>query len=89
MTTLATLEVSHDTFDEISSLLRSAGYHHVFLPDGSLDMSGIALALYDHWQGKTPPQQENLLTPEQTQHFIDNLLTPPKLFDFIKKKEQS
>lgn len=41
---LAILGVSKAAFDEISAKLRAAGdYDHVFLPDGTIDMTHIAL----------------------------------------------
>jgi hypothetical protein len=40
--TLAALEVSTATYDEIAKLLRDAGYHHVF-HDGGIDMTHILL----------------------------------------------
>lgn len=43
--TLATLEVSLTTFNEIKGLLENAGYDHVFLEGGKMmDMTGIGLA---------------------------------------------
>ena len=42
--TVATLEVSDRTFQEIAGKLRAAGYGHLFMSDGSIDMYGISLA---------------------------------------------
>ncbi|AIP33343.1 hypothetical protein DR64_794 [Paraburkholderia xenovorans LB400] len=42
--TVATLEVSERTFREIADKLLAAGYQHLFMSDGSIDMYGIALA---------------------------------------------
>jgi hypothetical protein len=36
--------VSKAAYDEIALLLRAAGYDHVFMKDGTIDMSGIGLA---------------------------------------------
>lgn len=41
--TVVNLGISPAAFDEIVALLREAGYDHVFLEDGSADMSGIAI----------------------------------------------
>lgn len=42
--TLATLEVSLTTFNEIKALFEEAGYDHVFLEDGKMiDMTGVGL----------------------------------------------
>ena len=42
--TLATMEVSLTTFNEIKALFEEAGYDHVFLEDGKMmDMTGIGL----------------------------------------------
>ena len=41
--TIATLTVSKAAYDEIAVLLRAAGYDHVFMSDGTIDMSGIGL----------------------------------------------
>lgn len=41
--TVATLEVSESTYEEIAKKLREAGYGHVFLDDGVIDMTGIGL----------------------------------------------
>lgn len=42
--TIATLEVTPSAFEEIAAKLRAAGYDHLFMPDGSIDMYGIAIA---------------------------------------------
>jgi hypothetical protein len=42
--TVATLELSPTAFDEIAEKLKAAGYGHAFMPGGSIDMSGIAVA---------------------------------------------
>ncbi|MFM0270153.1 hypothetical protein PQQ59_06180 [Paraburkholderia aspalathi] len=41
--TVATLEVTERTFQEIADKLRAAGYDHLFMVDGSIDMYGIAI----------------------------------------------
>lgn len=41
--TVATLEVTALAFDEIEAKLRIGGYDHLFMPDGSIDMRGIAI----------------------------------------------
>jgi hypothetical protein len=41
--TYAELEVSKAAYDEIAVLLRRAGYNHVFMEDGTIDMHGIGL----------------------------------------------
>ena len=45
--TYSILEVSAETFDEIASLLKAAGYDHAFVDDSPLliDMHGVA-AIY-------------------------------------------
>jgi hypothetical protein len=40
---VAKMIVSQATWSEIADALREANYHHVFTPDGSIDMTGIAL----------------------------------------------
>lgn len=42
--TIATLQVSAGAHAEITGLLRAAGYHHAFMEDGLVDMSGIGIA---------------------------------------------
>lgn len=57
--TLATLEVSLTTFNEIKALFKEAGYDHVFLEDGRMiDMTGI---------GIVPPPE-----PEKVDIFINS-----------------
>lgn len=41
--TCAILEVSDSTFKEIEAKFRAASYDHVFQPDGSIDMTHIAI----------------------------------------------
>lgn len=41
--TYAELEVSAQAYDEIAKLLRDAGYDHVFMDGGAIDMHGIGL----------------------------------------------
>ncbi len=44
--TVAALEVSPETFAEVTRLLRAAGYDHVFIPVDRgilIDMTGLAL----------------------------------------------
>lgn len=43
--TVATLDVTAATYDEIARQLREAGYNHVFLDDGTIDMTGIGLEI--------------------------------------------
>jgi hypothetical protein len=40
---VALLTISQAAFSEIAEKLRAAGYDHVFMPGGSIDLSGIAL----------------------------------------------
>lgn len=42
--TTARLEVSRAFFEDVKARLRDAGYDHAFLQDGSIDMTGIAIA---------------------------------------------
>ncbi|PRZ56624.1 hypothetical protein BX589_101274 [Paraburkholderia fungorum] len=42
--TVATLEVTERTFQEIADKLRAGGYEHLFMTDGTIDMYGIAIA---------------------------------------------
>ncbi|WP_069267374.1 hypothetical protein [Paraburkholderia nodosa] len=42
--TVSTLEISERSFKEIADKLRAAGYGHLFMADGSIDMYGIGLA---------------------------------------------
>lgn len=44
MRTVATLEVTERTFQEIADKLRAGGYEHLFMADGTIDMYGIGLA---------------------------------------------
>lgn len=44
--TLAELEVSKAAYNEITAKLKAASYDHVFIGDGLLDMTGIALVQY-------------------------------------------
>jgi len=41
--TYSTLEVSENTYNEISEKLKKANYDHAFNEDGEIDMQGIAL----------------------------------------------
>lgn len=41
--TLAELEVSAETYNEIKQKLEEAGYDHAFLDNGLINMKGIAL----------------------------------------------
>lgn len=41
--TFAELEVSEESYEEIARLLREAGYWHVFMDSGAIDMQGIGL----------------------------------------------
>ncbi|WP_130358251.1 hypothetical protein [Pigmentiphaga kullae] len=41
--TLAILELSPIAYGEVADKLRAAGYDHVFLEDGMLDMSGLGV----------------------------------------------
>ncbi|WP_175777473.1 hypothetical protein [Burkholderia anthina] len=42
--TVATLDVSAMTFQEIAGKLRAAGYGHLFMMDGTIDLTGIGIA---------------------------------------------
>ncbi len=57
--TLAELQVSKATYNEIEKLLRAADYDHLFLEDGLIDLQGIGL---------TAEVQVN--KPFETRHFI-------------------
>jgi len=41
--TYAELELSQAAYDEIASKLKEAGYDHVFMDDGTIDMQGIGV----------------------------------------------
>ena len=41
--TVATLVISESAFQEISGKLRAAGYGHLFIMNGAIDMTGIGL----------------------------------------------
>lgn len=41
--TYAELVVSKAAYDEIRALLKTAGYGHAFMDDGTIDMHGIGL----------------------------------------------
>jgi hypothetical protein len=43
--TYALMEVSQATYDEIADLFRKAGYDHVFMENGVIDMQGIGLSI--------------------------------------------
>lgn len=45
--TVAELPLSPSAYDEIAAALRAAGYDHVFLEDGLIDMSGIGVTKAD------------------------------------------
>lgn len=55
--TFATLEVSNAAYDEIAAKLKEAGYDHVFMEDGAIDMHGIGLVKVEAGDGIEPPQQ--------------------------------
>ncbi|WP_322055676.1 hypothetical protein [Burkholderia cenocepacia] len=42
--TVATLALSASAFQEIAGKLRAAGYSHLFMLDGTIDMTGIGIA---------------------------------------------
>ena len=42
-TTYATLPVSKECYNEIRALLEQAQYNHVFMRNGGIDMTGIAI----------------------------------------------
>ncbi|WP_316207302.1 hypothetical protein [Bradyrhizobium sp. SZCCHNR3118] len=48
MSTLVIMRVSQATFSEIAAEFRKHDYGHVFLRDGRIDMSGIALEADPH-----------------------------------------
>jgi hypothetical protein len=54
--TFATLEVSADTYGEISAKLRAAGYDHAFV-DCAIDMHGIGLVCSGAGEIETLRQQ--------------------------------
>lgn len=41
--TYAELEISKAAYDEIAGKLRAAGYDHVFMEGGAIDMHGLAV----------------------------------------------
>lgn len=43
--TIAEMEVSQQTYDEIKKKFEEAGYDHVFMPDGTMDMTGIGITV--------------------------------------------
>lgn len=45
--TVAVLEVSESTYDEIELALKAAGYEHAFMEDGCIDMTHIAVKKRD------------------------------------------
>lgn len=40
---LARLEISPEAYDEIKALFDKAGYSHVFMSDGMINMNGIGI----------------------------------------------
>ena len=42
--TYAVLEISDAAYQEIATMLRSAGYDHAFMDNGKIDMHGLAVA---------------------------------------------
>lgn len=42
--TYVVLDIDPEAFADISKKLRDAGYDHCFMPDGEIDMHGIAIA---------------------------------------------
>lgn len=42
--TYAVLDISQEAYDEIRAKLEEAGYQHAFMPDGEIDMHGIAVS---------------------------------------------
>lgn len=57
--TYATLEVSKVAYDEIAAKLRCAGYDHVFMDSGAIDMHGLALINYVAPDGGIRPIDPN------------------------------
>ena len=43
--TVAVMKVPKSVYDLVAAELRAAGYDHAFLDDGSIDMTGVALAV--------------------------------------------
>jgi hypothetical protein len=58
--TVALLEVSPATYVEIKDKLLAAGYEHTFMPDGAIDLEGIAL--------KEPPRHANSCSNQNVIH---------------------
>jgi hypothetical protein len=44
--TYVTMEISSAAWEEIAQKMREAGYDHVFMDDGEIDMHGIAVVKY-------------------------------------------
>ena len=57
--TLVKLEVEDSTYEEIAGKLREAGYDHVFLHDGGIDMTHIALV-----KKEDEDEEQETLMPE-------------------------
>lgn len=71
--TFSTLEVSAIAYDEIATLLRNAGYTHVFI-DGAIDMNGIGLV-----RGKPVCKCKSKLLLEVFGHDIDCPCNPSNM----------
>lgn len=70
--TVATLEVSAAAYKEIAQKLRDASYHHVFLDEGVIDMTGIGLT-------STPQRQAGHFPsdwPERFKVYAIDIATP-------------
>lgn len=52
--TYVELEISKAAYDEIAGKLKAAGYDHVFMEDGAIDMHGLALINFVKDDGSEP-----------------------------------
>ena len=60
--TLAKLQVSKATYNEIETLLRAADYDHLFLEDGLIDLQGIGLTA--EVQVNKPFETRDFISPQ-------------------------
>jgi len=51
--TIVEMDVSQQAYDEIRAKLEEAGYDHVFMEDGVIDMTGIGITRGEPLQLKT------------------------------------
>ena len=67
--TLATLELSAATYNEIHTKLKAAGYDQAFLENGMIDMHGIGITKVAR---KPFPRRGRILTGKELRHAADN-----------------